>query len=89
MGRDGCIYALADHCRLLKIDTDNNSHRFVRDNSAIDRSETGDAILGIDGCIYWPPCDTGYTLKYDPHSKQFSRVGDYFETEVDETELYN
>ena len=89
LGRDGYIYALTNHGRVLKIDTVNNSHRFVVDNSAIDTSETGDAILGIDGCIYWAPCYNGYTLKYDPHSKQFSRVGDNFETEVDETELYN
>ena len=39
----------------------------------------GDAILGIDGCIYWRPYDARRTLKYDPHSNnQTSLVGDDF-----------
>ena len=35
----------------------------------------GDAILGIDGCIYWPPQDASRILKYDPHSNLTSLVG--------------
>ena len=38
-----------------------------------------DAILGIDGCIYWPPLNANRTLKYDPHTDQTSLVGDDFD----------
>ena len=72
--RDGCIYALTKDGRVLKIDPNNNSHYFVG-NSTIQLDPSnylswGDAILGIDGCIYWPPKDVTRTLKYDPHSNQ-------------------
>ena len=40
--------------------------------------EGGDAILGIDGCIYWPPRYASRILKYDPHSNQSSLVGGDF-----------
>ena len=76
LARDGCIYAIANYKYILKIDTVNNSHCIV---GVHDAEMTGDSMLGIDGCIYWPPCDDGYTLKYDPHSKQTSCVGSQFE----------
>ena len=81
LGRDGCIYALATGGRVLKIDTTNNVHCFVGNSILLencDQEDWGDAILGIDGCIYWPPCDSGYTLKYDPYTDQISLVGDDF-----------
>ena len=78
LGRDGCIYALAAH-QVLKIDTVNNSHDFLGLHDA--DIMTGDAMLGIDGCIYWPPYNNRYTLKYDPHSKQTSCVGNQFDTD--------
>ena len=80
LGRDGCIYALTEHGQVLKIDTVNNSHSFVRNSiqSEYDHDGWGDPILGIDGCIYWPPCRAKRALKYDPHSNQISLVGDDF-----------
>ena len=78
LGRDGCIYALA-YKRILKINTVNNSHCVVGVHDAYMLGD-GDAMLGIDGCIYWPPRENGYTLKYDRHSNQTSCVGDDFET---------
>ena len=84
LGRDACIYAVTEDCRVLKIDTanNNNSHCFVG-NSVIQSDHCGigwgDAILGIDGCIYWPPKNSTRTLKYDPHSNQISLVGDNFD----------
>ena len=80
LGRDGCIYALAN-VRLLKIDTANNLHRFVENSVLSDNHRDYgwlDAILGIDGCIYWAPFNARRTLKYDPHSDQTSLVGDDF-----------
>ena len=35
----------------------------------------GDAILGIDGCIYWSPRSFRRTMEYDPHSDQTSLLG--------------
>ena len=80
LGRDGCIYALANG-GILKIDTVNNSHCFVGNimSNYCEMEYWDDAILGFDGCIYWPPCDSGRTLKYDPNSDQTSLVGDDFE----------
>ena len=81
LGRDGCIYALAENARVLKIDTINNSHEFVVNRTSTeldydDFQEVGhDAILGIDGCIYWPPYRAKRTLKYDPYTNQISLVG--------------
>ena len=34
-----------------------------------------DGVLGVDGCIYWPPRDAKQTLKYDPVSNMSSLVG--------------
>ena len=80
LGRDGYIYALAEDSRVLKIDTVNNSHGFVGNSIQSEHSNLGwfDAILGIDGCIYWAPYNARRTMKYDPHSNQTSLVGDDF-----------
>lgn len=79
MGRDGCIYALEDDGRVLKIDMANNSHCFVGNSVESDNNHDdrfwGDAILGIDLSIYRPPVDGRRSLKYEPHSNQFSLVG--------------
>ena len=88
LGRDGFIYALVgrDRVSVLKIDTMNDSHCFVgytvddanrsENQSFTMASSWGDAILGIDGCIYWPPDTALYILRYDPYSNQISNVGD-------------
>jgi len=85
LGRNGCIYALAgiENGRVLEIDTTNNSYCFVGNRIQSDHAEGmgggwGDAILGIDGCIYWPPFNARRTLKYDPYTDQTSLVGDDF-----------
>ena len=64
----------------MKIDTTNNSHCFVGNTVESNHCCFGwtDAILGIDGCIYWPPNDAARILKCDPHSDQTSLVGDDF-----------
>ena len=80
LARDGCIYAITLDGRVLKIDTTNSSHCFVGSSIEFDHYGYGygwsDAILGIDGCIYWPPHNARRILKYDPHSDQISLVGD-------------
>ena len=70
--------------RVLKIDTTNNSHCFVGNILVLDHDDNygwGEAILGIDGCIYWPPCGATHILKYDPHSNLTSLVGNNFGTD--------
>jgi len=78
LGRDGCIYAHAGGGRVLKIDTTKNSYCFVgnRVQSKDNFNDWGDAILGIDGCIYWPPNHASRTLRYNPHINLTSLVGD-------------
>ena len=84
MGRDGCIYAIAWHGRVLKIKTINNVHWFVGNSVESDHNRLylvwGRAIFGIDGCIYWPPAYARRTLKYDPHANKTSLVGEPFGT---------
>ena len=74
LGRDGCIYVVA-RGRILKIDTTDNSSGFVG-NIEFYSDDCGDAILGIDGCIYWPPAKGCHILKYDPLTNQTSLVRD-------------
>ena len=80
VGRDGFIYARAAG-QVLKIDTVNNSHSYVaiKITSRVKFGAWGDAVLGIDGCIYWAPYHHNYTLKYDPRSNKASLVGDNYE----------
>ena len=77
LGRDGCIYAITDVGQVLKIDTTNNFYGFVENSDHGQHSQEGwgDAILGIDGCIYWPPAKARRILKYDPNTNQTSLVG--------------
>jgi hypothetical protein len=36
-----------------------------------------DPIVGVDKCIYWPPCSANRVLKFDPETQQLpSLVGD-------------
>jgi hypothetical protein len=81
LGRDGCIYAANKDGQVLKIDSTNNFHCIVGNTVELDLYEIGwrDAILGMDGCIYWPPYRATQILKYDPHSNLTSLVGDHFE----------
>ena len=81
LGRDGCIYAHAGGGRVLKFDTINNSYSFVGGNRVQWKDhfyDWGDAILVIDGCIYWPPNRSSRILRYDPHIDLISLVGDKF-----------
>ena len=58
LGRCGCICAWTedDEIQILKINTTNDSHCFVRNSIDADYDYGWDnAIMGIDGCIYWAP----------------------------------
>ena len=55
LGRDSCIYVFERGLRVLKIDATNGSHHFEGNNiksSVFFGDDWGDAILGIDECIY-------------------------------------
>ena len=94
VGRDGCIYAAVRDGRMLKIDTTNNT--FCTFGKKVDWqcfavtgwrdgfTGWGDGILGIDGCIYWPPYRAAQILKYDPQSNLTSLVGAFFGTRNEE-----
>jgi len=81
VSRDGYIYAAVSYGRVMKIDTTNNSYCIVGNKNKVEskyKSGWMDGILGIDGCIYWPPLNAARILKYDPHSNLTSLVGDDF-----------
>ena len=70
LGRDGCLYIVSYDGRVLKIDMANNSYCSVvyKIESNHVSQGWGDAILGINGCIYWPPMNACSILKFDPHT---------------------
>ena len=79
LGRDRCIYAANCNSRVLKIDsTKINTYCIVSNTYYSDHGDHGgwgDGILGVDGCIYWPPAGAAQILNYDPHSNVTSLVG--------------
>jgi hypothetical protein len=89
LGRDGCIYALTHSGRrVLKIDVINNNYdSIVLEGLQSQYFGLISAILGNDGCIYWPPSVSNHALrpgrfnralKFDPETKLASLVGDDF-----------
>ena len=76
LGRDGCIYAITRYGVVLKIDTNDNSYSFMYHDNVVTVGLWHDAIMGIDGCIYWPPYNDSRTLKYDPRADLSSFVYD-------------
>ena len=83
-GRDECIYSLryAHYIyEVLKIDVVNNTYSLIGNLGVLffdSGNYWGDAVLGNDGCIYWPPWEISRTLKFDPETQSISLVGDDF-----------
>ncbi len=71
LGCDGNIYALNDFGQLLKLDTSVNTLSLIGDHLSKD-GHYGDEIpiIGIDQCIYWPPCSANQVLKFDPGTQE-------------------
>ena len=66
---------------MLKIDVVNNTYSLVGKMRTIPTffvNDYGEAILGNDGYIYWPPLTARRTLKFDTETQTISRVGDDF-----------
>ena len=93
VGRDGCIYACGSFHdterrmyldAVLRIDVTNNSYSFVWKAQFQYNAYNGGvaAILGNDGCIYWPPGGANRTLKFDPETQVALLVGDDFDREM-------
>jgi hypothetical protein len=80
LARDGHIYAAkGNRGEVLKINTRNNTYSIV--GNTVESNHCygwGDGIMGIDGCVYWPPCYATFTLKYDPYTDRSSLVGNVF-----------
>jgi hypothetical protein len=77
---DGCIYAVNVAGQVLKVDTANNDHTWIGDPIHSGGGQGwGDAIVGADKCIYWPPSYANRVLMFDPETQQLpSLVGDDF-----------
>ena len=78
LGRDGYIYAANTFGHVLRIDTVNNSYDFVGGAVMTSHKDKrwGEPVLGIDGCIYWPPHNATHVLKFNPETNETSLVGD-------------
>ena len=78
LGRDGNIYAANNRGQILMIDIYNDDYRFLTTYVKSDHQRDGwaDGILGGDGCIYWPPCNASFVLKFDPSKKEAELVGE-------------
>ena len=61
-----CIYTGRQDGRVMKINTNNGSHCVVGHSVDPGQYSNSDIILGIDGCIYWPPVKSRRIRKYDP-----------------------
>ena len=80
---NGYIYAVNDLGQVLQIDiTSSGCYTWIGDpiySKDGDGTGWGDAIVGVDKCIYWPPCFANRVLKFDPETQQLpSLVGDDF-----------
>ena len=89
LGRDGCIYTVSYDGPVLKIDMANNSYCSViyKIESNYVGKGWGDAILGIDGCIYWPPMNACSILKFDPHTDRGWTVASTSDADATSEEL--
>jgi hypothetical protein len=78
LGGDGDIYAANEFGQVLQIDTTRNNYTWIGDPIYSGRGPGwGDAIVGVDKCIYWPPINARHVLKFDPETQQLpSLVGD-------------
>jgi hypothetical protein len=80
LGGDGYIYAANGDGQVLQIDiTSSDCYTWIGDpiySNDGNGTGWGDAIVGVDKCIYWPPCFANRVLKFDPETQQLpSLVG--------------
>jgi hypothetical protein len=77
LGGDGYIYAANGAGQVLQIDTTNSNYTWIGDPIYSGGYGWGDPIVGVDKCIYWPPCSANRVLKFDPETQQLPwLVGD-------------
>jgi len=70
LASDGYIYAANYVGQVLQIDTTNSDYTWIGDRIYSERRGWGDAIVGADKCIYWPPITSNRVLKFDPETQQ-------------------
>jgi hypothetical protein len=77
MAGDGYIYAADGAGQVLQIDTTRNTSTLIGGPIYSGwEAGWGDAIIGADKCIYWPPSNANRVLKFDPETQQLpSLVG--------------
>ena len=78
---DGNIYALSHrHRKVLKIDVVKKKYFLIGDfiQSSHRFDGWGDAVVGSDRCIYWPPFNANRTVQFDILTQSVSLVGDDF-----------
>ncbi len=77
LGSDGNIYGLNRHNKILQLDTSSLCVCIIQTNclmSKFERNDFGEPIIGVDKCIYWPPCEGFHVMKFDPATQEPSIV---------------
>jgi len=67
LGGDGYIYAANHVGQILKVDTTSNTYTLIGDEIYPGIGwgwGWGGPIVGVDKCIYWPPCRANRVLKF-------------------------
>jgi hypothetical protein len=71
------IYSSNNRGQVLQIDTTSNNYTWIGDHIYYFNQGWGEPIVGVDKCMYWPPCGANRVLKFDPETQQLPwLVGD-------------
>ena len=80
LAEDGNIYAANRYGQILRIDPRKNDREIIGSqiyNGAFS-SGWGNALLGADKCIYFPPYDHDRVLRYNPTTQSISLIGESY-----------
>ena len=80
LAKDGNIYAANRYGQILRIDTSENGWKIIGNKIYNTKYSTGwgNAVLGADKCIYFPPYDHDRVLKFNPSTKSISLIGESY-----------
>ena len=83
---DGNIYAVNDHGQILEVDTIKNQWTIIGNRMHDMRYNRysrswGSPVIGADKCIYFPPSNHEFVLKFNPKTHCISLIGDSYGNE--------
>ena len=72
MGNNGFIYYADDTGNVCEIDPKDGSHSWIKLTNTANERDWGDAVVGADGNIYWPPNYGTHVLILNMNTKTLS-----------------